>query len=248
MTEQKKKTFGFVMIRHVCNKNTNQYWMYSYYCIRALYPTAPIVIIDDNSNPDFLKKSDERILKNCQIINSTYLGRGEILGYYYFWKHHWFDYAVIIHDSVFIHKPIDIFSCQKIKFMWYFKARKFDNVPQEERFLSKIDQCYVDFYRENDEWKGCFGCMSVITHDFISEISDIFKLMIYIRTRDDRCCVERILAVMSFYHYPDIAQDLSYLGDIHLQIPQWGYNFFAYRRDRLRHLDFPPLVKIWTGR
>lgn len=236
------------MTRCVRDKKTNQYWIHSYNSIRRLYPFAPIIIIDDNSLPHFLRH-DGVVLTNCQIIKSEYNGRGELLGFYYFWKHHWFDRAVILHDSVFIHNPIDIASCQKARFLWHIETKRFDNVAREEHFLSKIGKHYLDLYRQKDKWKGCFGVMAVITHEFIDTLSDIFILLDNdIRTRDDRCCIERVLAVMCFYHDPNLIDNVSYMGDIHKHKPEWGYQYNTYKREKGKRHDFRALVKVWTGR
>ena len=47
-----RPAFGFVIIRHVDSEITNKYWKKSYECIRKFY-SDPIMIVDDNSNPDF---------------------------------------------------------------------------------------------------------------------------------------------------------------------------------------------------
>jgi hypothetical protein len=61
-------TLGFIMLRHVNNDLTNLYWNYSYRCIRSFYPENIIMIIDDNSNLNFVK--EEQPLHNVVIINS----------------------------------------------------------------------------------------------------------------------------------------------------------------------------------
>jgi hypothetical protein len=43
---------------------------------------------------------------NVIVLESQHKGRGELLPYYYFLKNKFFENAVIIHDSVFIHKRI----------------------------------------------------------------------------------------------------------------------------------------------
>ena len=49
--------FGFIILRHVNNKQTNQLWKINIKNIRKFYNNK-IYIIDDNSNEDFL---DEEI-------------------------------------------------------------------------------------------------------------------------------------------------------------------------------------------
>ena len=99
-----KKTIGFIILRHVNDALTNQYWIYCYTCIRKFYAENEIIIIDDNSNPAFISAIP---LYKTTVISSEYPQRGELLPYYYFLRNKLFDIAVIIHDSVFIQKYMD---------------------------------------------------------------------------------------------------------------------------------------------
>ena len=69
--------YGFILTRHVNSEQTNKYWNQCVKLIRTFYPLRKIVIIDDNSNQEFLKA--EHNYKNLTIIQSEYLGRGELL-------------------------------------------------------------------------------------------------------------------------------------------------------------------------
>lgn len=245
--KNRKPHLGFVMVRHVRDPTTSQYWFKSYQSIRKYYPDAPIVVIDDSSNPVYVDKDLENNLFRCRIIHSEFPKRGEILGYYYFWRHKWFQKAVIIHDSVFFHQWINFYSCKKVKFLWHIEDKQFDNVKQERCFLHDIGSQYVNLYDSKDYWKGCFGVMSVIDIDFLNEIANIFMLLPNIKTRSDRCCLERIFAVLCFYHYPSLMMDISVIGDIHEYSLPWGYEFKQYQQEESTR-KFPPLVKVWTGR
>jgi len=65
------------------------------------------MIIDDNSNRAFVNNRNVN-MRNCDVVHSEFPGRGEILPYYYFYKKQPFSKAVVLHDSVFIQKKIDI--------------------------------------------------------------------------------------------------------------------------------------------
>ena len=114
------ETYGFIITRHVRCEETNKYWNNSIRCLRYLYPHRKIVIIDDNSNPNFLK--EENSYENIQVINSEFIGRGELLPYYYYLKYKFFQNAVIIHDSVFFHKKIKFEAMKNVKVLplWHF--------------------------------------------------------------------------------------------------------------------------------
>ena len=95
---------GFIILRHVSNPETDKYWNFCYDCIRKYYPENLILIIDDNSNYEYIT---DRPLYKTATINSEYHGRGELLPYYYFLHNKLFDTAVLLHDSAFINKYID---------------------------------------------------------------------------------------------------------------------------------------------
>ena len=103
-------SYGFIIARHVNSEMTNKYWNRCVRCIRKFYPLRKIVIIDDNSNQDFVKPDYE--YRNVEVITSEFPGRGELLPSYDFYNRRFFDNAVIIHDSVFFHERINF---EKIK-------------------------------------------------------------------------------------------------------------------------------------
>lgn len=72
---------GFIILRHVNNDLTNKYWIHCYNCIRKHYQENHILIIDDNSNYNFITNKE---LYKTTIINSEYHQRGELLPYYYY--------------------------------------------------------------------------------------------------------------------------------------------------------------------
>ena len=75
------KTIGFIMLRHVNNELTNQYWILCYDCIRKYYPENIVLIIDDNSDYQFI--TDKQLYKT-NIIKNDYPKRGELMPYYYY--------------------------------------------------------------------------------------------------------------------------------------------------------------------
>ena len=101
----KSQKMGFIISRHVRDVTTNYYWNFAVQSIRKHYPHLQIVIIDDNSDYNFVKQFTE--YTNVKIINSEFNGRGELLPYIYLLKYRFFENALIMHDSVFIHKPIN---------------------------------------------------------------------------------------------------------------------------------------------
>ena len=56
--------YGFIITRHVNSEKTNQYWNQCVKLIRTFYPLKQIIIIDDNSNQQFIKSNISRIEKD----------------------------------------------------------------------------------------------------------------------------------------------------------------------------------------
>ena len=246
-----RSKLGFIIIRHIQDKRTSSYWFKSYKSIRKHYPNIPIVIVDDNSNPEFINSHEEDSLHNCRIIQSEYPKRGEMLAYYYFLQHHWFERAVILHDSVFVRQKVDFDKCKNVKFLWHFHSNdSYDDVYFEKKFLDQMNGPYMDRYTEK-AWRGCFGVMAVIDHAFLKKIAYLFVLRDSIHSRRHRSCIERIFAVICFHHYPELIHDCSVFGDIQHQYPRrWGYTLEEYEKDQEKNNihDLPPFVKVWTGR
>jgi len=232
-----ENTLGFIILRNVMNEDTNKYWNLCYDRIRKFYPENYILIIDDNSNYKYI---NNRELYKTIIINSEYPKRGELLPYYYYLKNKLFDTAVIIHDSVFINKYID-FKINNYKMIWDFE-HKWDQ-EQDETEMIKIfdDNELLDFYINKKLWKGCFGCMSIITHEYLTFINnkyDISLLLDKVLNRYNRCSFERIIGVLLQKN----CKELPLLGDI------MKYCKFGTKFNKLNSLKKLPIIKIWTGR
>ena len=236
------QTVGFIILRHVNNERTNQYWQKCYDGIREHYPENAILIIDDNSNYGFVS---EKTLYNTIIINSKYPGRGELLPYIYYLKNNLFDTAVIIHDSVFIQHPIDL-QINNYKILWTFE-HKWDNTQEELTMILSLNnnQELCDFYNDKNQWKGCFGGMSIITHTYLTQINnkyDISKLLDIVVNRDKRCCFERVIACLLQINNP---QPFLF-GHIHFYMV-WGTTIEMYLADKQLYAHLP-MIKVWTGR
>lgn len=228
-------SLGFIILRHVNNETTNNYWIECYESIRKHYPDNNIIIIDDNSNNYLTEKE----LHNTTIINSEYHGRGELLPYIYYLQFKLFEVALIIHDSVFLNTRYD-FSADKYKIIWDFDKMHLESPDYERKMLETFnDKGLLDFYE--GEWRGCFGGMCIITHDYLKEVNNKYNLenlLPFITSRQHRCCFERVIAcLLQFNHKRE-----TLLGDI-MKYCQWGITFED--RHNYRHL---PMTKVWTGR
>jgi FkbM family methyltransferase len=229
---------GFIILRCVNSELTDKYWQKSYDCIRKFYPENKILIIDDNSNYNYI--TDKKLYKTI-IINSEYPRRGELLPYYYYLKNKLFDTAVMIHDTVFINTYID-FNVDKYNMIWDFPNIYFNTIEDEINIIKLFnDPELCNFHLEHTSWRGCFGGMSVMTHDFLTHINskyDISLLLNVILTRHNRCSFERIIGCLLQKEY----KSSVLLGDI-ISYCKWGITF--NENEEYTHL---PITKIWHGR
>ena len=252
-------SFGFIITRHVNSKNTNKYWNHSVKLLRTLYPERKIIIIDDNSNPAFVKADFN--YKNVEIIKSEFPGRGELLQYYYYIKNKFFDNAVIIHDSVFFHIKINFEKLVNMSVLplWHFN-KNIENKEDTIKIASKLknyhiikDKLTVNDIRlgmKDDIWYGCFGCQSFINHNFLLQIENKYgltNLIPYVLCRSDRCCLERIIGIIFTTENPRLLHQKSLFGCIQKYLKS-GYTFNEYTSDLKKGTIRQPVIKVWTGR
>lgn len=217
----------FVIIRHVRNENTDKLWKETYKQVRLFHPDIKILIVDDNSS---YKPTGEDDLENTVIVQSEFPARGELLGIYYFWKLNIAKKAIIIHDSVFINKAIDVSTVENYKFIWSVVSGMCiecvnDDIIRITKCLDHSDEL-IKFYNNLDNWNLCFGIMCVITHEFIDRINTYFNffptMLEHITCKHYRTCLERIFGfICAFTHSrilngsPDYLHTNSIYGNVH---------------------------------
>ena len=253
--------FGFIITRHVNSENTNRYWNRSIKLLRIFYPTKKIVIIDDNSDTNFLKADFD--YSNVEIIQSEFPGRGELLPYYYFIKNKFFENAIIIHDSVFFHKRInfEVLNGTNVLPLWYFdynenesnSLKLIENLKNKFNIEDKLKYNAINAFSfiTDKRWSGCFGCQSYINHNFLLHIENkynISSLINVVRNRQDRCCLERILGCVFSTEYPKLLCLKSMFGNIFSYPRSGNYNYDKYDTDLKKNTIPRWVVKVWTGR
>lgn len=241
---------GFIIIRHVNSERTNLLWQECYKCIRVFYDN-PIVIIDDNSDSKFVTTLE---MTNVTLVQSEYHKRGELLPYYYFLKEGWFDTAVILHDSVFIQKPIKFDNVNR--YLWHFVNHRNDNTIGELDCIIKLqnNEPLLKLYNSKDKWNGCFGVMSIVTYTMIHDIQmkyNFFILLDTIMSRTQRMMIERVFAVILAYESGLDKNNCSYFGNIE-RYCKWSfsekYTIANYLEDKKNNKIQLPIVKLWSGR
>jgi hypothetical protein len=260
--------FGFIISRHVNSEKTNKYWNECVRCIQKVHAGIKIVIIDDNSNYDFVKPETE--YDNVEYVQSEYKGRGELLPYYYFWKNRYWDNAVLLHDSVFIQKRIPY---KKFKMnvmpLWHFGSIHKENTYNTLRIVNYLKNNYLIKqkllmkYNNHDvsnimsisnkkEWNGCFGVQTYINLEFLSRLQekyDLFNMLNCVTTRPDRCCLERIMGIIFFLEDKNIHIYPSLFGDIHSTHKSYSLTYDQHR-EIIKNNGFAKsaYVKVWSGR
>ena len=254
-------TFGFIITRHVNSEQTNKYWNHSVKLIRSFYPFKKIVIIDDNSNPSFVESEFE--YKNVEFIQSEYPGRGELLPFVYYLRYKWFDNAVIIHDSTFIHNRIPF---EKIKIpvlpFWHhpYDKEHLNNLLRIGGYLKnplfirqRLSGSEINVLGMNDDNKFnlCFGGQCFINHSFLLNLERKYRLSSLINAitcRKDRCGFERIIGLLFTNEYSNLKTIPSFYGDIRKHHLSFQYNFDQYLTDLNNKRLHSTIVKVWTGR
>ena len=99
--------------------------------------------------------------------------------------------------------------------------------------------------------------MSVVTYDFLNILVDkynIFNLLQFIKTRDDRCSMERIFAILCYVNNNYFENSsVSIFGEL-LEYPHLGkpfyYTYTDYLNDKHINKDITicKIIKVWSGR
>ena len=253
--------FGFIISRHVNSKETNRYWNQCVKLIRATYPFKQIIIIDDNSNQQFVRA--DFAYKNVQIVQSEYPGRGELLPYIYYLRYKWFPSALIIHDSLFIHKKINFNKLiHPVMPLWHHKYDK-ENLGNILRIasalnnnstiLNKLVGTSTDFlsFNKDKNFNLCFGAQAFIKLGFLEFLQNkynITNLVHVIHNRPDRCALERVIGLLFCEEYRLLSTVNSLFGDIVTKHRAFSYTYDEYLSDFAKKKALFPFVKVWSGR
>lgn len=261
-------TIGFIVTRHVNSERTNKYWNRCISTIRLYYPKHKIILIDDNSNYDFVVKNCDDT--NVEYIQSEFPGRGELLPFYYYFHNKWFDKAVIIHDSMFFHNrfPFGQINLPVIP-LFHFTSDD-ENIGNSIRITNALNnKNIVQFLLKNNTnnnnynyknqvklltrkiyWNGCFGIMCLITHDCLKGLQETFNflnMIHFIQTKQDRCCLERIFACIIHSQFSYLKAFPSLFGNIFSYL-RFGYSYEEYIEDVKKRNIHRPIIKVWSGR
>ena len=203
-------SFGFIIPSYVNGPYAYHRLKSCIDSIRKLYPLILIVVIDDYSeiNISELMTMDSKLIVEKSLIKRG----GEINPYCHFFNKKYFDVAIIIQDSTTIKRliPVDI-STVTVKFFYYFL---YDKQGWDDNFALRLLNFYnyitdtkkrenvINFSQNKKKWLGCMGIMSVISHDYLTEMNNktcFLEMCQHVKDRNDRILMENIFAVCCFY-------------------------------------------------
>ena len=218
----------FVMIRHVTKNmlDSDKIWKESYTCIRKFYNNK-IIIIDNNSDYNLIQ--NDITLENCDIIQCKYYNSRLFSPFYELLKID-FDRAIIIHDGVIFQKFVDFNLFDKVKFIWHFDIKQYDNINLIEKQLNLLTNNDILFDTfKNKKFTGCMGCCMAITKNFLNTLENTFNLSNlkdYIQNQDDAIAFERTISIACFGINQNLINDISFENEI--KYMAWGYNYKHY--------------------
>ena len=253
-----EKNYSIFILRHINNDITNKYWLYNYNCIREHYKNIKIIIIDNNSSNIFLEKDKD--YPNIEFIYHNESKDGEYLLYYHYFLTKYTKYALLIHDSVFIHKQIHNLICEDDFIpLWSFKSdmifKNYENLVI--KLLNKLNYSdeLIQINKKKNLWDGTFGCMSIISIKYLNNIFNKYKLenlLNNINNRPNRMCFERIISIIYYHNNNKNVKFLinnihKWLKNLNLTNKAWGsltWNNY-HNNNKLKNLN---IVKVWSGR
>jgi hypothetical protein len=146
---------------------------------------------------------------------------------------------------VFINSFIDfnIADNCNYKLLWEFEHgyERHDSLLEKNMINVFNDKELLDFYENKTLWKGCFGAMTVITHDYLTILNRKYNLNLLVNlilNRTDRQAFERVFSCL----LTKLCEKQSLFGNIHSYC-DWGITF--NEKNNWLHL---PIIKVWTGR
>jgi hypothetical protein len=255
-SSKNRPALGFIIIRHVNSNASDHFWKECYNCIRKFYDN-PILIIDDSSNRAFL--TENLRLVNAQVVyDTTHKGAAEFLSYFYFHQLRPFDSAVVLMDSVFLQSRLNI-SAEPVQFLWTFE-HAYDVWAQPAYDINGMivklphGKELVALHGQIQNWKACFGTMSIIQWEALDRMNQKYRLWDFILpkvgSRPDRMAMERVLGILTCHFFGRQAM-ATVFGDIFAYYN--SHHQTAFNVGWLDYVNNPklksmPAVKIWSGR
>jgi len=237
MTEQPCTDFAPVCIVAVCLWNYSHYesWLECKQSIRDLHPDLPIIaVLDSSSYIDIRPEPLLTIIKSPDNVASDMV-------LYDVFNMSKYNIAITLQDSMRLKHKID-FTIKNIQYLWHFanhrihwstikepesEENKQNNIKtHDDLVLYCIDKHATDQFKlfakhkywQKYDWVGCFGCLSIITKDYLRQLdskTNIISIMKQMgRDNRKRRAIESIFSLANVYMGIDlISWDGLYLDD-----------------------------------
>lgn len=243
----------FVVLRHTSKHYPNTYetWLECYASIRRFYDNH-IIVIDNNSDYNIMNRYDLRDehLINTTVIKASYpesrlfspFNELLLINIQY-------DRVIIIHDGVVFKKYVDFSLFNNIKFIWHFDTKQWDdaNLIEQQLLVLNNNTSLIETFRQKT-FTGCMGCCCAITKECLHALEEKHKisaLKSIIDNQEKAIAFERVFAILAVVNFPDILNDISFLGEVGQML--WGYSYNQYIENQL-NLEDRSIVKIFFGR
>ena len=169
-------------------------------------------------------------MNNITIKMCKYPGSAELIPYHDFLSNRYSDYAIILQDSFHLKQSLNLENITNdITFLWYATNHRLEwskiQEPMTEYNIDNDihvhDDLIVDFvnthahilipkflsyfnriYHKKDRWIVCFGIMSIISHDFLTELHEktgILNLVSQIQNKRHRMVMESVFSIACQY-------------------------------------------------
>eukprot|EP00756_Hemistasia_phaeocysticola_P050199 Hpha_TRINITY_DN2488_c0_g1::TRINITY_DN2488_c0_g1_i1::g.24711::m.24711 len=251
--------FGAIQLRHVSSPEHAELWEAGYKHLRAAYPSAPVVIVDDNSDAVFASTMASVTSGDalCAVVAAPrhLTGRGELLMWWCLWTFRPFSTALLLHDSMICREGVDVPAAVRAGGavpLWGF-PHDYSCPLLDTSLLSLLASdsrdSALERYVDTDKWRGCFGGAAFASLQCVERMQEeygVLGMMQGVASRTARMSAERVLGgVLSLLREP--GGDSSCFGDIVLDYPRpWGYTWQDYKAEGCPRVG--PIMKIWAGR
>jgi len=132
--------------------------------------------------------------------------------------------------------------------LWHF-SKGFNRVDYDPNIAKRLNYgAIINKCAKNRAWVGCFGVQSFIKHSFLIHIMNKYhipNLLHVVTNRSNRCCLERIFAIIFFLELRVL--NTSILGKIDGLMVS-GSTYESYIQDLKNRRLKAPVIKVFTGR
>jgi hypothetical protein len=207
--------------------------------IRHFHPHAPIIVVMDPSSSPFETFELEPVLKTLGATVDRYAQpvAADMMMQMLFLRNRPFERAIFLQDSMRLIRAFDIDECAKvntIRYLWHFLNHRSDwshtlepphlsppgVVTHDDLIMycathfianSEFQSKFPSLYWNKGEWVGCFGCLSILNHQFAEKMeasTGIFTTMTLMGTSNrKRRAIESIYSVAVDYTLGEHVQD-----------------------------------------